>query len=107
MAESDRGKGRVHKQPIRWYNKPLQNHSISSLTTAIMSAEKYTVSEKRYVEIKKDEIRLFEVGTKKSAKFSYSRWAQLVMHMDEIDNAVSKLDNEEEKVKLELHCGGV
>jgi hypothetical protein len=64
----------------------------------------FEVSEKRFVVVKDDEIRLFEDGSNKVATFSYPRWAQFVESFDEIDNAVNKLIREEE-VKLRLHIG--
>jgi hypothetical protein len=67
-------------------------------------AKKFEVSERRYVVLKKHDIRLFEDGTHKMAAFSYPRWAQFVEYFDEIDNAVAKLIKEEE-VKLQLHVG--
>ena len=70
-----------------------------------MATKKYTIGEKRYVVVKKSEIRVLEDGSKKAATFIYSRWAQMVQHFDEIDNAVSKMAKEEE-VKLQLHIGG-
>jgi hypothetical protein len=68
-------------------------------------AKKFEVSERRYVVLKKHEIRLFEDGTRKMATFSYPRWAQFVEYFDEIDNAVAKLIKGEEEVKLQLHVG--
>jgi hypothetical protein len=63
----------------------------------------FEVSEKRFVVVKDDEIRLFEDESNKVATFSYPRWAQFAESSDEIDNAVSKLIREE--VKLRLHIG--
>jgi hypothetical protein len=54
----------------------------------------FEVSEKRFVVVKDDEIRLFEDGSNKVATFSYPRWAQFVEFFDEIDNAVNKLIRE-------------
>lgn len=71
-----------------------------------MAAKKYTVGEKRFVVIKKNEIRIFEDGTKKAATFTYPRWSNFSMYFEEIDNAVSKLIKGEEEVKLQLHVGG-
>ena len=71
-----------------------------------MTAKKYTLGEKRFVVIKKNEIRVFEEGTKKIATFTYPRWALLVMYFEEIDNAVSKLVKGEEEVKFQQHVGG-
>ncbi len=68
--------------------------------------KKFEVSERRYVVLKKSEIRLFEDGTCKMATFSYPRWAQFVRCFDEIDNAVAKLEKGEEDEKLRLHIGG-
>jgi hypothetical protein len=65
----------------------------------------FEVSEKRFVVVKDDEIRLFEDGSNKVATFSYPRWAQFIEFFDEIDNAVNKLIREEEEVKLRLHIG--
>jgi hypothetical protein len=64
----------------------------------------FEVGEKRFVEVKDDEIRLFEDESNRAAAFSYSRWAQFVEFFDEIDSAVDKLVKDEE-VKLHLHVG--
>jgi hypothetical protein len=66
-------------------------------------SKSFEVSEKRFVVVKDDEIRLFEDGSNKVATFRYPRWAQFVEFFDEIDNAVNKLIREE--VKLRLHIG--
>jgi hypothetical protein len=68
--------------------------------------KKFQISEKRYLVVKKDEIKLFEDGTLKAATFIYSRWAQFVEYFEEIDNAVAKLMKGEADVKLKLHIGG-
>jgi hypothetical protein len=68
-------------------------------------SKKFEVSDRRYVVVKKHEIRLFENGTRKMATFSYPKWAQFVEYFDEIDNAVAKLIQGEEEVKLQLHVG--
>jgi hypothetical protein len=65
----------------------------------------FEIGEKRYIVVKKDEIRLFEDGSNKAATFSYPRWAQFVEYFDDIDNAVDKLTNGDEEVKLRLHVG--
>jgi hypothetical protein len=52
--------------------------------------KKFEVSKRRYVVVKKHEIRLFEDGTRKMAMFSYPRWAQFFEYFDEIDNVVAK-----------------
>lgn len=67
---------------------------------------KFQVSEKRYVVVKKNEIKLFEDGTSKAATFIFSRWAQFVENFAEIDGAVAKLVSGETDVKLQLHIGG-
>lgn len=69
-------------------------------------SKKFDVSEKRYVVVKKNEIRLFEDGSRKMATFSYPRWAQFVEYFEEVDNAVSKLVKDEGEVKLRIHIGG-
>jgi hypothetical protein len=63
----------------------------------------FEVSEKRFVVVKDDEIRMYEDGSNKVVTFSYPRWAQFVEFFDEIDNAVNKLIRDE--VKLPLHIG--
>jgi hypothetical protein len=68
--------------------------------------KKYQISEKRFLVVKKDEIKLFEDGTVKSATFIYSRWAQFVQYFGEIDDAIAKLINGDADVKLKLHIGG-
>ena len=65
--------------------------------------KKFQISEKRYLVVKKDEIRLFEDGTLKAATFTFPRWAQFVENFGEIDDAVAKLTKNESDVKLKLH----
>jgi hypothetical protein len=67
---------------------------------------KFQVSEKRFIVVKKDEIKLFEDGTPKAATFIFSRCAQFVEYFTEIDSAVAKLVSGETDVKLQLHIGG-
>lgn len=67
---------------------------------------KFQVNEKRFVVVKKDEIKLFEDGSPKAATFTFSRWAQFVQYFSEIDDAVAKLMKGESDVKLKLHIGG-
>ena len=67
---------------------------------------KFQVSEKRYIVVKKNEIKLFEDGTSKAATFILSRWAQFVENFAEIDDAVTKLMKGETDVKLQMHIGG-
>ena len=71
-----------------------------------MAVKKYTLGEKRFVVIKKNEIRVYEEGTKKIATFTFPRWSNFTMHHEEIDNAVLKLVKGEEEVKLQQHVGG-
>jgi hypothetical protein len=68
--------------------------------------KKYQICDKRFVVVKKDEIRLFEDGSTKAATFIFSRWAQFVEHFSEIDDAVANLVKGEADVKLQLHIGG-
>jgi len=67
---------------------------------------KFQVNEKRFVVVKKGEIKLYEDGSPKAATFIFSRWAQFVENFAEIDDAVAKLASEETDVKLQLHIGG-
>ena len=67
---------------------------------------KFQVSEKRYIVVKKNEIKIFENGTPKAATFIFSRWAQFVENFAEIDSAVTTLMKGETDVKLQLHIGG-
>lgn len=68
--------------------------------------KKYEISEKRFVVVKKDEIRLFEDGSQKMATFSFPRWSQFTESFDEVNDALAKLVKREADVKLQLHIGG-
>jgi hypothetical protein len=66
----------------------------------------FDLSEKRFVVVKKDEVRLFEDGSNKWATFTYPRWAHFVEQFAEIDESVTKLTAGQQDVKLQLHVGG-
>jgi hypothetical protein len=68
--------------------------------------KKFVVGEKRYLVLKKNEIKLFEDKTTKVATFTYSRWAWFISFFTEIDEAVAKLVVGERDVKLQLSIGG-
>jgi hypothetical protein len=68
--------------------------------------KKYQISDKRFVVIKNDEIRLFEDGSPKAATFIYSRWAHFVEYFDEIDDAIARLVKGDADIKLQIHIGG-
>ena len=68
--------------------------------------KKYQVSDKRYVVVKKDEIRLFEDGSHRQATFTYPRWSWFVQQFGEIDDALDKLVKSETDVKARIHVGG-
>jgi len=69
-------------------------------------SKKYEIGDKRYVVVKKDEIRVFEDGSSKLATFTFSRWVQFVEQFSEIDNNVAKLVAKQEDVRMQLHVGG-
>jgi hypothetical protein len=69
-------------------------------------AKKFEFGDRRYVIVKKDEIRLFEDGSPKLALFSYSRWAHFTEYFEQIDDALAKLMKADEHVKLQIHVGG-
>ena len=69
-------------------------------------SKKYEIGDRRYVVVKKDEIRLFEDGSSKSATFTYPRWVHFVEQFDEIDQCVAKVAAKDDDVKLQLHIGG-
>jgi hypothetical protein len=69
-------------------------------------SKKFELSEKRFVVIKKDEVRLFEDGTSKWATFTYPRWAHFVEQFVEIDESVTKLTAGQQDIKVQLHVGG-
>jgi hypothetical protein len=69
-------------------------------------ANKFDLSEKRFVVVKKDEVRLFDDGSNKWATFTYPRWAHFVEQFAEIDESVTKLTAGQQDVKLQLHVGG-
>jgi hypothetical protein len=69
-------------------------------------SKKFDLSEKRFVVIKKDEVRVFEDGSNKWATFTYPRWAHFVEQFVEIDESVTKLTAGQQDVKLQLHVGG-
>jgi hypothetical protein len=68
--------------------------------------KKFQIGEKRYLVLKKEEIKLLEDGSFKAATFIFPRWAQFVESFDEIDNALGKLVKGETDVKLRIHIGG-
>jgi hypothetical protein len=69
-------------------------------------SKKFDLSEKWFVVVKEDEIRLFEDRSNKWATFSYSRWARFFEQFTEGDESVSKLTAGQQDVKLQLHVGG-
>ena len=68
--------------------------------------KKFEIGAKRYVVVKKDEVRMFEDGSNKMAQFTYPRWSQFVEYFSDISDSVTKLLQKEEDVKLQLHIGG-
>jgi hypothetical protein len=69
-------------------------------------SKKLELSEKRFVVIKKDEVRLFEDGSSKWATFTYPRLAHFVEKFVEIDESVTKQSAGQQDVKLQLNVGG-
>jgi hypothetical protein len=67
--------------------------------------KKFEIGDKRFVVVKKDEVRIFEDGTKKMAPFTYPRWAQFVEYFNDITDNVAKLEQGQQDVKLKLHVG--
>lgn len=67
--------------------------------------ENFDIGNKWYLVLKQDTLKLFEDGTNKKAKFSYSRWAMFVEQFYEIDNSVDKLLKQSD-VALKLHISG-
>ena len=68
-----------------------------------MASKKIEIGNRRYVVVKKDEIRLCEDGSNKCATFTYPRWANFVKQFDKIDQSIAANDG---GVKLQLHIGG-
>lgn len=68
--------------------------------------KKFVIGDKRYLVLKKNEIKIFEDKTTKVATFTYSRWAWFISFFTEIDEAVAKLVAGEQDVKLQLSIGG-
>jgi hypothetical protein len=69
-------------------------------------SKKFDLSEKRFVVVKKDEIRLFEDGSNNGATFNFSRWARFVIQFAEIDESVTKLTAGQQDVELQSDVGG-
>jgi hypothetical protein len=69
-------------------------------------SKKFEIGEKRFVVVKKEEVRLFEDGSSKSATFTFPRWAQFAGSFDEINECVTKLVGGQQDVRLQLHVGG-
>ncbi len=69
-------------------------------------SKKYQVSDKRYIVVKKDEIRLFEDGSHRQATFTYPRWVWFTEQFGEVDDALGKLVKAETDIKVKLHVGG-
>ena len=61
------------------------------IVMALTLPKKFVIGEKRYLVLKKNEIKMFEDKTMKVATFSYSRWAWFISFFTEIDEAVAKL----------------
>ena len=68
-----------------------------------MSPKKLEIGNRRYVVVKKDEIRICDDGSNKCATFTYPRWANFVKQFDKIDQSIAENDGD---VKLQLHIGG-
>ena len=68
-----------------------------------MSSKKLEIGNRRYVVVKKDEIRICEDGSNKCATFTYPRWANFVKQFDKIGQSIASNDG---GVKLQLHIGG-
>jgi hypothetical protein len=67
--------------------------------------KKFEIGERRFLVLKKDEVKIFEHGSPKMATFTLCRWAQFVEFFDEIDQSVAKLVDGQQAVKLQLHVG--
>jgi hypothetical protein len=67
--------------------------------------KKFEIGVKRYVVVKRDEVRTFEDESNKMAQFTYPRWSQFVEYFNDIGDSVTKLVQKED-VKLQLHIGG-
>jgi hypothetical protein len=65
----------------------------------------FEIGERRFLVLKKDEVKIFEHGSPKMATFTLCRWAQFVEFFDEIDQNVAKLVDGQQEVKLQLHVG--
>ena len=68
-----------------------------------MASKRLEIGNRRYVVVKKDEIRLCEDGSDKCATFTYPRWANFVKQFDKIDQSIATNGG---GVKLQLHIGG-
>jgi hypothetical protein len=64
------------------------------------------IGEKRFVVVKKEEVRLFEDESKESATFTFPRWVQFAGSFDEINECVINLVGGQQDVRLQLHVGG-
>ena len=54
-------------------------------------SKKFEIGDRRFIVVKKDEIRMFEDGSSRLAVFTFPRWSQFVQLFDEIDSNVTKL----------------
>ena len=68
--------------------------------------KKFDIGDKRYLVLKKNEIKLFEDKSIKVATFTYPRWASFRLYFDDIDEAVIQLVAKDQDVKLKLSIGG-
>lgn len=69
-------------------------------------SKKFEIGDRRFIVVKKDEIRMFEDGSSRLAVFTFPRWSQFVQLFDEIDGNVTKLFAGQQDVRLQLHVGG-
>ena len=67
--------------------------------------KKFEIGERRFLVLKKDEVKIFEHGSPKMATFTLCRWAQFVEFFDEIDQSVAKLVDDQQQIELQLHIG--
>jgi hypothetical protein len=67
--------------------------------------KKFEIGERRFLVLKKDEVKIFNNGSPKMATFTLCRWALFVEFFDEIDQSVAMLVDGQQEVELQLHVG--
>jgi hypothetical protein len=83
----------------------FSNVDVVCYETNAKTPKKLGIDERRFLVLKKDEMKIFKRRSLKMATFTLSRWAQFIDFFHEIDQSVAKLVDGQQEVKLQLHVG--